>query len=173
MSISQKKIALIFPHHLFKTNPFDKEIDTYFLFEEDLFFNQYHFHKQKIAFHRATLKSYEAYLSSHGKTIHYIEAQSKQSNIEHLILHLANNNVSEVHHYELTDNWLNKNLLKGVSKTNIKTVRYASQLFINNKEDLQKFFRLDKKNFHQTTFYKQERKKLNLLLDKDGKPEGG
>jgi len=38
---------------------------------------------------------------------------------------------------------------------------------------LSKFFREDKKSFFQTTWYKQQRKRLNILLDDDDKPLGG
>ena len=49
----------------------------------------------------------------------------------------------------------------------------SSPLFINTNDYLSKFFRSEKKSFFQTTFYKQQRKKLNILLDEDDKPEGG
>ena len=35
------------------------------------------------------------------------------------------------------------------------------------------FFREDKKSFFQTSFYKQERKRLGLLLDENQNPLGG
>jgi deoxyribodipyrimidine photolyase-related protein len=38
--------------------------DTIYLVEEYLFFKQYNFHKQKIAFHRMSMKFYESYLQS-------------------------------------------------------------------------------------------------------------
>ena len=40
-------------------------------------------------------------------------------------------------------------------------------------ERLRNLFRADKKIFFQTTFYKQQRKKLDLLMDKEGQPIGG
>ena len=45
--------------------------------------------------------------------------------------------------------------------------------FINNREDLKTFFRKDKKKLFQTSFYKSERLRLNILLDKEKKPIGG
>ena len=35
------------------------------------------------------------------------------------------------------------------------------------------FFKTEKKSFFQTSFYKLQRKKLNILIDDQGKPEGG
>ncbi len=46
-------------------------------------------------------------------------------------------------------------------------------MFLNSKEDLNIFFKTDKKKFFQTSFYKSERIKRNILINEKGKPEGG
>ena len=46
-------------------------------------------------------------------------------------------------------------------------------MFINTESDLKYFFRRDKKKYHQTTFYKDQRKKYSILINADGKPTGG
>ena len=51
--------------------------------------------------------------------------------------------------------------------------KFSSPLFINTESDLKDFFRRDKKKYHQTTFYKDQRKKHSILIDFDGKPSGG
>ena len=43
---------------------------------------------------------------------------------------------------------------------------------INTKNELEQYFE-SKQKYFQTDFYTQQRKKLNILIDKDGKPEGG
>jgi deoxyribodipyrimidine photolyase-related protein len=58
------KIGIIFPHQLFEHNLLAIKCDTIYLIEEWLYFRQYNFHKQKIAFHRASMKFYESYLQS-------------------------------------------------------------------------------------------------------------
>ena len=45
-------------------------------------------------------------------------------------------------------------------------------MFITKKFELDSFFRPDKKKFFQTSFYKSQRSKFNLLME-DGNPEGG
>ena len=52
-----------------------------FLIEEYLFFRQYNFHKQKIHFHRATMKNYEKHLTSMGYRVTYIDALDKNADI--------------------------------------------------------------------------------------------
>ena len=53
---TMKKVNLVFPHQLFEEGPLLKNESEIFLIEEHLFFNQYPFHQQKIAFHRASMK---------------------------------------------------------------------------------------------------------------------
>ncbi|MFM2358985.1 MAG: hypothetical protein RLY16_978, partial [Bacteroidota bacterium] len=61
-----KTVKIVFPHQLFENNPLFLIEGTIYLIEEYLFFKQYNFHKQKIAFHRATMKFYENYLLQNG-----------------------------------------------------------------------------------------------------------
>ena len=86
-----KSINLIFPHQLFQNSTlFDNNAPIY-LVEEYLFFKQYPFHKQKIAFHRATMKCYEDFLQTEKKLkVHYIEAIDDLSDIRKLIPILKN-----------------------------------------------------------------------------------
>ena len=54
-----KTVNLIFPHQLFIQSELVDNDHEIYLLEEYLFFSQYPFHKQKIAFHRASMKTYE------------------------------------------------------------------------------------------------------------------
>ena len=76
-----KAINLIFPHQLFIQSELVDNDHEIYLLEEYLFFSQYPFHKQKIAFHRASMKTYEKYLKGKGKKVHYIEASNPLSDI--------------------------------------------------------------------------------------------
>lgn len=164
-----KEINLIFPHQLFKESPLLENDLPIYLIEEFLFFKQYNFHKQKIAFHRATMKSYEAYLNEKGHSVYYIQSDNPQSDLRTFIK--EKNEVEIIHLIEPTDNWLEKRL-STFSKRG-KLVSYPTQLFLNTKEDNATFFRQDKKFFFHKTFYKQQRIKHDLLLNKDATPVGG
>ena len=65
-------VQLVFPHQLFKPAPFPLTDAPIYLIEEHLFFTQYAFHKQKIAFHRASMKAYQTELEINGAPAHYI-----------------------------------------------------------------------------------------------------
>ena len=91
-----KKAQLIFPHQLFQdVSHLEKEFPV-FLIEEYLFFKQYKFHQQKLAFHRATMKFYEAFLKEKGFNAHYLEASSAISDVRNLIKKLENDDFETI-----------------------------------------------------------------------------
>ena len=171
MEKNKSKVNLIFPHQLFETSRLiDNGFDIY-LVEEYLFFRHYKFHKQKIAFHRASMKAYQAYLESKSRTVFYIDAFEDNASITSLIEALIKKGFSEILFYDPVDNWLLKRIHVFADRMHLN--KLETPYFINSNEDLGSFFRSDKKSFFQTTFYKQQRVKHNVLMEKDGSPEGG
>lgn len=167
----KKAINLIFPHQLFAESPLLENGNEVYLIEEYLFYKQYGFHKQKIAFHRATMKSYQQLLEDKSIKVHYIESTNKLSDIRAWEIEIANQNITEIHVIDPVDHWLEKRL-KAVSKK-CQLHFFDNPSFINNKKELATFFKKDKSFYFQTTFYKQQRKKLHILLDENHEPEGG
>ena len=165
-----KSINLIFPNQLFEDHPLLKNDGDFYLIEEHLFFKEFKFHKQKIAFHRASMKFFQTYLEKNGAKVMYIESGDDLADIRNFQTEIRKENITEINVISPSDDWLERRLKK-VSQ-NIQLHIFDSPQFINNKSDLAKFFNLQKKFYFQTAFYKQERIRLNILMTKDGKPEG-
>lgn len=165
-----QEVSILFPHQLFKEAEILEQTQIIYLIEEFLFFTHYKFHKQKLTFHRASMKAYENYLKSHGKSVIYIDAIDKRSDIRELIKSLKIKGVRKFHIIDPTDNWLTKHI-NSVSD-NVDIISYENPLFINTKDELSDFFKSTKKKFFQTSFYKNQRTNRNILMD-NGKPEGG
>lgn len=163
-------VALIFPNQLFENSPLLDSADRIYLIEEFLFFKQYRFHKQKIAFHRATMKFYEEYLDRLGKEIIYINAYEERSDIRILLKDIPFHDPILI--YDPVDDWLKKRIITTLKKRNIDVEIFENPLFLNSRKDNATFFRADKKKFFQTSFYKLQRHKYNLLMDQE-KPLGG
>ncbi len=164
-------INIIFPHQLFQESPLLENGHKVYLIEEYLYFSQYKFHKQKIAFHRASMKYYQGFLENKGIRVEYIDAQDKRSDIRIFNQEIRKKKITSIYYIDPVDNWLSKRLNK--SCLEIETYELPTQQFINSNESLLPFFRKDKKSYFQTTFYKQQRKKLDILLNEDGSPSGG
>ena len=163
-------INIIFPNQLFEeSNLFLNNKKTY-LIEEHLFFKQFNFHKQKLVFHRSSMKNYENYLLSKGIDIAYIETKNQESDIR---IFLEKINVAEINIYHPEDNWLEKRIKKSCKKNNIKINIEENPLFLTAHDDLLPFFNPEKKKLFQTSFYKSQRKKMKILIDNDQNPVGG
>lgn len=164
------KALIVFPHQLFQRLPIENFSIQIYLVEEYLFFKQYPFHKQKLAFHRASMKRYQDYLSHLGYQVEYIESKNNNSDVRLLIPWLKSKKVNELHVIEPTDYWLEKRISS--SSEGIDVVWYKNPLFINSKDELIHFFKPTKKKFFQTAFYKEQRKSRHILMT-GTEPEGG
>ena len=153
---------IIFPHQLFKDFILPKNNTTY-LIEEYLFFNQYKFHKQKILFHRGTMKYYEKYLKDLEIDVVYINSVDKNSDIRILISEIIKNKFLKIEYIDTVDYLLEKRINFISEKNNINLNKHESLLFMNSNINLDPFFKKTKKKFFQTTFYIQQRKNHNIL----------
>ena len=145
-----KSVNLIFPHQLFAESELLVNGNEVYLIEEYLFFRQYHFHKQKLAFHRASMKCYEAKMTAKGITVHYIDSNHELSDIRNFKKEIESQSITELHAIDPTDDWLEQRLNSLGSKCTLKLLNNPQ--FLNSREDLSTFFRSDKKSYFQTTF---------------------
>ena len=165
-------INLIFPHQLFRESPLLKNKRKTYIIEESLFFKQYNFHQQKIAFHRASMKYYQTYLEEKNTSTHYIDSNEDIADIRKLLKHLAQNSVSTISYLDTTDNWLEKRITATAKKHDLTIQKHESRLFLNSIDDIKAYF-YAKGKFYQTDFYTNQRKERNILLEKDNSPVGG
>ena len=164
-------VNIIFPNQLFKHSDLLNNTYPVFLVEEYLFFNHYQFHKQKLAFHRASMQFYKSYLQDLGKTVNYISAIDSNSDIRRLLKKLISEGVKEIYLINPVDYWLEKRISNATK--DIQCVFYESPYFINQSDEYSEFFKTTKKKFFQTSFYIEQRKKLGILLEKNSSPIGG
>jgi deoxyribodipyrimidine photolyase-related protein len=165
-------VTLVFPHQLYKVHPAISDGRKVILIEEFLYFNQFNFHTQKLVLHRASMKTYAAALKKKGVKVDYIQAIEGYSDVRKLGEHLAKQNVTEVHYADLSDDWLQRRLQKTTDTLGITTVLHPTPNFITTAKDADAFFST-KKGYFQTDFYIWQRKRFKILLEKDGKPQGG
>ncbi|MBN2524551.1 MAG: cryptochrome/photolyase family protein [Bacteroidales bacterium] len=167
-----KSVFIVFPHHLFQDiEPLKNTYEVY-LVEEYLYFKQYKFHKRKLVFHRASMKYYESYLKENNIVVHYIEATDSKHDIRELLQHLSQREITQIGYYDVCDNWLEHRIDQNCKAFNLSANKLESPLFINTSADLESYFGA-KTRFFQTDFYIQQRKKLKILIDENGKAFGG
>lgn len=167
-----KEVSLVFPHHLFDNHPAIQSGRPVYLIEEHLFFRQYPFHKLKIRYHRASMRKYQTLLLSVGHQVHYIESHEPESDLRQLLLRLKEQGVQVVHCCEMSDDWLNKRMIKTCGLLGINKVIHRSPMFLCGASEIELYLS-EKKRYFQTDFYIWQRKRLGVLLDHSSKPLGG
>jgi len=164
--------VLIFPHQLFKKSEILDKEKVHFLVEELLFFTQYTFHKEKLVLHRASMKAYHAYLIQEGYQVKYIESTDELHDCRLLIQHLSDKKFTSISVIDPSDYLLLRRIKTACTACNIDLHISESPSFLNTLASTQNYF-ASKKKYFQTDFYTTQRKRRHLLMDKDGKPEGG
>lgn len=167
----KRSIALVFPHQLFKESSLLELGVEIYIIEEFLFFKLYKFHKQKIAFHRASMQAYKAYLESNSQKVRYISSKDNEADIRNLDQVLDLDEIDTIHLIHPEDNWLEERLYSFKDKVKFKV--YDTPSFLLSRKDISNEFKKDRKSFYQTTFYKKQRNRFKILIDKNGNPEGG
>ena len=155
-------IFIIFPTQLFRNVQLlnDKQI---YIVEEPYYFTRLSFHKLKLAYHRATMRKYYDNLKKKGFSIKYIEF----SKIKDLYSKLKNNNIEIYHPIDIP---LLNQLKKQFKNLIIHPTLNFTFTHLESKEIKKSCFRNGK--YYHDDFYKFQRKKLNILMDKN-KPVGG
>lgn len=168
-----ESVNLIFPHQLFKGSDLLAINGEFYLIEEFLFFKQYNFHQQKIAFHRATMKFYESYLKEKGLKVNYISTNDATADVRNLLAVFHKQKVNKVTLIDPVDDWLLKRIKSGCSKYKIELRILDSPMYLNTAADLSHFFKPDELTYFQTAFYKQQRLAKKILIHGLNEPIGG
>ena len=119
------------------------------------------------------MKFYQDYLIKKGLDVSYVNSYDKESSVIELIKNISNQGYQRVEIYDPVDYLLDRRIKRVSKELNIDLVVHESKLFINSNEELKYFFKESKQNFFQTSFYKAERRKRNILINSKGEPEGG
>jgi deoxyribodipyrimidine photolyase-related protein len=173
-----KKILLIFPHQLFDPKSHKtifQDVNEIYVIEDSLFFGDQYvkipFHKSKLVFHRASMTAFYDELSDKMKDteketkIIYHDYQSDTETIEKIIEKIGLDNEFRI--IDPTDYLLEKRIRRVLP--DVKFVE--SPLFINTKSENVKFCE-NKENFLMHHFYQHQRKRLNIMVDSEGKATG-
>ena len=169
------QISLLLPHQLFYPNPALSKSRPVVIARDPLFIKDKEhtaiYHKQKILLHLMSTESYCQELKSYGYRVSILD-ENQIMTPNYYENYLKENNITEVHYIEPHDYLVEKRLVYGLKKLGIKFHRHDTPGFINTKDEINEYFSTKKKLF-LSSFYQGERKKLNILVDSEGKPERG
>jgi len=171
-------LVLVYPHQLFADHPAFAKNRPVWLIEDPLFFGNdprwpAAMHRQKLMLHRASMQAYHEEIRGLGHDTHYIDVPAGSSVDSAALLETElPGNVSTIHLADPADDVLLKRIRRFARKRGIEAVIHPSPNFLSPPDFLTARLAGDKKPF-MATFYEAQRKRMGILLDKDGGPEGG
>lgn len=166
-----KSAALVYPHQLWANHPAVDAASIVVVVEDPLFFTQYEFHLQKLVLHRASMTEFIQRCESLGKQVHRLESKKISCSSE-VGAFLKSKKISKAFVVEPTDDWLKRRVTDGCLGAKIELEWMADPSFLTPDEVMQQWAD-QRKHYHFTDFYMQQRKRLGILLDEKGKPIGG
>lgn len=156
---------LIFPTQLYSDTSHLKS--PIYLIEEPRYFNDFAFHKLKLAYHRASMKKYYDLLKKKKFNVKYIDCEKATSFYKTIKSENEFINIFYPGDFPLQKKLENIFGKKLVILENINFLIKTNEL-----EDIKKLIYKNTRYSHDE-FYKYQRKKLSILIEKNDKPTGG
>ena len=131
-------------------------------------------HKLKILLFLSAMRSYADKLKKNNFKLEYSKIDSidfKKSYLDKIKKLIKSKKISEITSFEIEDKFFEEKIESFVKKNKLKLNKIQSPMFLNSREEFQDYLSSNKKPF-MATFYKGTRKKLNVLIKKNGDPEG-
>ncbi len=168
---------VIFPHQLFARHPtFEEKPDRIILVEEPLFFGDPHypakFHKQKLWFHRASMQRYAARLRDTGKNVEIVDYRHDTHMLDEAVAALVHEGTDRILLADPHDFILEKRIDRAATNNGLEIDTFETPQFLNTRQ-LNREYRESRKSWFMADFYRWQRKRLNIMVDGDGKPKGG
>ena len=170
------KLLLILGNQLFPLKNIDqykKDHITFMSEDYELCSYEKH-HKLKILLYLSSMRSYAENLQKNKYKIIYSRIDStdfRKNYIEKLKRVILSKNIKEITCFEIEDKFFEAKVKTFINKSKIKLNYVKSPMFLNSREEFKTYLSKTKKPF-MATFYKESRQKLNILMKKNGTPEG-
>ena len=172
-----RTVAFVFPHQLFAKSPVLAERPSrVWLIEDPLFFGDarhpLRFHKQKLAYHRATMSAYRERLVKRGVRCEIDPyPASGESRLDPLCERAAADGATRLVVTDLHDFLLGKRLRRAAARHGLNLRELPSPGFVNDPLD-NRDWREGRRRWHMADFYRWQRTRLGVLMDGD-EPAGG
>ncbi|CAN5120094.1 cryptochrome/photolyase family protein [soil metagenome] len=160
----KSEAVLIFPNQLFENHPQLNKDRSIFIVEHPRFFTDFHFHKQKLILHRASMQAYYDQLREKKYKATYVNLED----VRKLPAQLKALGMSKIYCIDVVDHALEKELKKQYG-SNLEITE--SPAFLSTRAWLNEALG-DKDHYLMNSFYIAQRKHLNILVA-NGKPTGG
>jgi deoxyribodipyrimidine photolyase-related protein len=144
-----------------------------FMREDFSLCTHFRYHKHKIQFFLAAMRKYRRELEAGGYEVCYQEIGDDARTYEQaLTAFLRSRGVLELHSFEIEDKFFEKRIKDLCDDEGVALVLHESPKFLCSREDFAAYLKKSKRPFMKT-FYEAQRKRLKILVDREGQPVGG
>jgi deoxyribodipyrimidine photolyase-related protein len=173
----KRKGFIIFPTHLFENIINLEKADIIYLVEDPLFFYDKdritNFNKLKLLYHRASMLFYLDFLRANNLRVKYMSFIDIVE-YKNIYKNIKKDKVKKLYCYDPIDHLLEYRIKEECKANKIDLEILDNINYVENRQDLDNYMKqLNGKRLLQTSFYSWQRKRLNVLLDKNKKPIGG
>lgn len=172
--MSDKYFVLLYPTQLFDNIKLFDDLNCKFIYliEEPLYFTRFKFHKLKLILHRASMKYYYDFLSNKIKSSNIKYINFDQLDYNQIFNDMKNKNITTLKFFDPVEHSLLDKIEKLCNKFKFDIKMYNTLSFIETLEDLDDYYNnhTDQQHFyHDSSFYRYQRRKLDILLDSQDK----
>lgn len=132
----------------------------------------FRYHKHKIIHFLASMRDFRDYLKLKGKNVKYIEFDKKKDFINELGKYIKTQGFTVIEFFEIEDKYFEKKILDLLDQLKVKVDIINNPMFLCSREEFSNWLGV-KKNPLMNNFYKEQRKKFDVLLDEESSPLGG
>ena len=131
-------------------------------------------HQQKIVLFLAAMRAYADELRAAGYDLHYLtlDPADLRSYEDKLAVVIAATGANKLTHFEIEDKPFEQRILAFAEQHGLDREQLSSPMFSCSRETFTEFA-AGKSKLLMGDFYKQQRRRLHILLDDDGQPSGG
>jgi len=170
------KTLIIYPTTLFYSANLG-DYDIIYVIEDPIYFTKHNYHKLKLLLHRSSMKYYYDFAVKKSKHVEYIDFFSATGEWYKSI----NSTADKIYAYDSVNNEL-ESKLSNIFNSNLTIL--DSPQFLTTRDELSEYYdehvlpnkmndKSKKNSFSHGHFYKWQRRRLDVLMTKNGKPVSG
>ena len=131
-------------------------------------------HQQKIVLFLAAMREYADELRSAGYTVDYreLDAADTSSYEQKLLSSVEAAGSTTLQHFEVEDKAMEARLIEFAAEHGLVRTQLPTPMFCTSRSEFAAYAR-GKARLHMADFYRQQRRRLDLLVDEAGQPVGG
>ena len=137
-------------------------------------------HKLKLVLFLSAMRSYADDLRDAGFEVHYVKLDDQPNSAnapsyeQKLTDYLdANKGIKMLVHFEIEDKFFEHRLAAFARKSGLDRHEQQSPMFITSRNEFKKYLDTSGGKPFMARFYQRQRKRLNIMVDDNGKPTGG